>query len=78
VTQQSAGLYGKRMIPLNVNHSGLNKYSGETDESYLLVLPEIRRMVDGGNQVVNQRYAIQGMYNGDHKNRKRENANFLL
>ena len=38
------------MIFLDTDHSGLNKFGGEDNENVLLVLPEIRRMVEGGNE----------------------------
>jgi hypothetical protein len=60
VTPQSASLQGRRTIPLNTDHSGLNKYNGENDENFLLVLPEIRRMVRDGLQIVGKRFNVQG------------------
>jgi len=41
---------------LNTDHSGLNKFSGEGDENFALVLPEIRRMVEGGPSIVVERH----------------------
>lgn len=48
VGSQSASMVGKRMMFLNTDHSGLNKFSGEDDPNFALLLPEIRRMVEGG------------------------------
>ena len=60
MSQQSATQHGKRMIPLDTNHSGLNKFSGEDDKNFRLVLPEIRRMVEGGGLIVTERYRGNG------------------
>ncbi|EON65753.1 hypothetical protein W97_04992 [Coniosporium apollinis CBS 100218] len=60
VSAQSASLLGKRMMFLNTDHSGLNKFSGMDDENFALLLPEIRRMVEGGNSVVIDRHRRQG------------------
>ncbi|KAH6694360.1 P-loop containing nucleoside triphosphate hydrolase protein [Leptodontidium sp. MPI-SDFR-AT-0119] len=56
VSQQSATQLGRRMIPLDTDHSGLNKFSGEDDVNFERVLPEIRRMVEGGGSIVTERY----------------------
>jgi hypothetical protein len=56
VSQQSATHLGKRMIPLDTDHSGLNKFSGKDDENFELVLPEIRRMVEDGPSIVAERH----------------------
>ncbi|TVY71301.1 Protein SERAC1, partial [Lachnellula suecica] len=56
VKQQSASRLGKRMIPLDTNHCGLNKFSGEHDENFALVLPEIRRIVTHGPSIVAERF----------------------
>jgi hypothetical protein len=56
VSSQSASLLGRRSIFLNTDHSGLNKFSGEDDENFVLVLPEIRRMVESGLSVVAERH----------------------
>jgi hypothetical protein len=60
VSPQSASLLDKRKIFLNTDHSGLNKFSGEDDESFALVLPEIRRMVEGANSIVANRHRAKG------------------
>ena len=44
------------MIPLDTDHSGLNKFSGEDDVNFKRVLPEIQRMVKGGASIVTERY----------------------
>lgn len=41
---------------LNTNHTGLNKFSGEDDANFKLVLGEIRRLVDNGPKLVAERY----------------------
>ncbi|KFZ13047.1 hypothetical protein V502_06789 [Pseudogymnoascus sp. VKM F-4520 (FW-2644)] len=56
VTASSATLSGRRMIFLNTDHSGLNKFTGKNDENYAWVLPEIQRMVDNGPLIVTSRY----------------------
>ena len=45
VDYQSASLYGKRAIYLDTDHSGLNKFRGPNDENFLLLRPEIQRIV---------------------------------
>lgn len=60
VSAPSASLLGKRMMFLNTDHSGLNKFSGMDDENFALLLPEIRRMVEGGTSVVIDRHRRQG------------------
>lgn len=49
------------MIFLNTDHSGLNKFSGEDDENFALLLPEIRRMVERGPMIVADRHRTKGM-----------------
>ncbi|KAH6694361.1 P-loop containing nucleoside triphosphate hydrolase protein [Leptodontidium sp. MPI-SDFR-AT-0119] len=56
VNSQSASLLGKRMMFLDADHSGLNKFGGEDDDNFKLVLPEIRRMVKDGPSIVAERY----------------------
>jgi hypothetical protein len=60
VSSQSASLVGKRMMSLNTDHSGLNKFSGKDDENFKLVLPEIRRMVKDGPSIVAERHRAKG------------------
>jgi len=48
------------MIFLNTDHSGLNKFSGMHDENFALLLPEIKRMVDGGPSIVIDRHRRKG------------------
>ena len=43
---QSATLVGKRRMYLNANHSGLNKFRGEDDENFQLLLPEVKGIVE--------------------------------
>ncbi|KAL9099731.1 MAG: hypothetical protein Q9163_004809 [Psora crenata] len=51
VDDQSASLHGRRTIYLTTDHSGLNKFHGPQDENFLLLLPEIRRMVQEAPQI---------------------------
>lgn len=44
------------MMFLNTDHSGLNKFSGENDSNYMLLLPEIQRIVREGPAIVFERY----------------------
>jgi hypothetical protein len=60
VTESSASLTGRRMIFLHTDHSGLNKFSGENDGNFTLLLPEIQRMVDNGLSIVTSRYQANG------------------
>jgi len=53
------------MIPLDTDHSGLNKFSGEDDVNFKRVLPEIRRMVEGGGSIVTGRYRANGRLAAD-------------
>ena len=50
------------MIPLDTDHSGLNKFSGKDDENFKLVLPEIRRMVENGPSIVTERHRARGKW----------------
>lgn len=45
---------------MDADHSGLNKFSGKDDKNFNLLLPEIRRMVNGGPSVVADRYRQKG------------------
>ena len=56
VDHQSASLHGKRAIYLTTDHSGLNKFRGPEDENFLLVRPEIQRMVQTAPQTIKERY----------------------
>lgn len=60
VDTQSASLNGKRMMFLNTDHSGLNKFSGEDDSNYALLLPEIERIVREGPLVILDRQRGKG------------------
>lgn len=44
---------------LNTDHSGLNKFRGPDDENFLLVWPEIDRMVKKAPQKVKERYTCR-------------------
>jgi hypothetical protein len=48
------------MIPLDTDHSGLNKFSGEDDINFKRVLREIQRMLVGGGSIVTERYRANG------------------
>ena len=52
---QSASLNGKRAIYLNTDHSGLNKFRGLEDENFVLVCPEIQRLVRTAPQRIAER-----------------------
>jgi hypothetical protein len=60
VSSQSATLLRKRMMFLDADHSGLNKFSREDDDNFKLVLPEIRRMVNDSASIVATRYRAKG------------------
>ncbi|TVY32007.1 Protein SERAC1 [Lachnellula subtilissima] len=59
VSSQSATLLGKRMMFLDTDHSGLNKFSGSDDQNFALVLPELRRMALGGASIVADRHCAR-------------------
>ncbi|RDW70985.1 putative kinesin light chain 1 protein [Coleophoma cylindrospora] len=69
VNQQSARLLGKRAMFLETDHSGLNKFSGDDDENYTLVLSEIQRMVKDGPSRIIERYRVKGAKSNSHGNR---------
>jgi HEAT repeat protein len=54
VSSQSATLLGKRRLFLNTDHSGLNKFSGEDDENFVRLLPEIRRMINDAPLIIDR------------------------
>ncbi|KAF6234181.1 hypothetical protein HO173_007601 [Letharia columbiana] len=56
VNHQSATLLGKREIYLSTDHSGLNKFRSSDDENFLLVRPEIQRMVQKAPQRIEEQY----------------------
>ena len=41
---------------LNTDHSGLNKFCGPDDENFLLVWPEVNRMVKNAPQKAKERF----------------------
>ena len=45
---------------LDANHSGLNKFSGENDPNFELILAEIQRMVKDGRSIVDEHYRKKG------------------
>ena len=44
---------------LSTDHSGLNKFPGPDDENFLLVWPELNRMVKNAPQRIKERYACR-------------------
>lgn len=53
---QSASIPGKRMMFLDADHSGLNKFSGMEDENFNLLLQEIQRMATDGPSAIAGRH----------------------
>lgn len=49
------------MMFLETDHSGLNKFSGEDDSNYVLLRPEIERIVREGPSIVLERYRGKGL-----------------
>jgi hypothetical protein len=45
---------------MDADHSGLNKFSGCDDSNFMLLLPELRRMVEKSRSVVADRYRSNG------------------
>ncbi|KAG9239961.1 P-loop containing nucleoside triphosphate hydrolase protein, partial [Calycina marina] len=68
VSPQSASLVGKPMIFLDADHFGLNKFSGEDDENFRLVLPEIRRMIKNSGLIVTERHRVNDIRANSHGN----------
>jgi hypothetical protein len=60
VGTQSATLIGKKLMYMDADHSGLNKFSGRDEKNFLLLLPELCRMVDNSKSVVSCRMHAQG------------------
>ena len=60
MSPQSASLVGERIISLNTNYSGLNKFDRKDDENFKLTLPEIRRIVEDGPSIAAKRYRAKG------------------
>ncbi|KAF1951354.1 hypothetical protein CC80DRAFT_210229 [Byssothecium circinans] len=56
VSRQSATLVGQKMMYMDTDHSGLNKFSGADDRNFMLLLPELRSMVENSRSVVEERY----------------------
>jgi hypothetical protein len=57
---QSSTLVGQKLMYMDADHSGLNKYSGRDDSNFALLLPELRRMVENSGSVVADRYRSKG------------------
>lgn len=66
VTANSATFPGKRMMSLNRNHSGLNKFSGIDDPAFKSVLVELQHMVQEGLSVVEERL-VESIKPSQHK-----------
>ncbi|KAF2632596.1 hypothetical protein BU25DRAFT_487060 [Macroventuria anomochaeta] len=56
VSTQSAMLVGQKLMYMDADHSGLNKFSGVDDKNFMLLLPELRKMVENSGSVVADRY----------------------
>jgi len=48
------------MMFLDADYSGLNKFGGEDDDNFKLVLPKIRRIVEDRPSIVAERYRLKG------------------
>ena len=57
VDSQSASLNGKRSMYLTTDHSGLNKFYGLEDENFLLVLPEIQRIFQTAQIIIESQFS---------------------
>jgi hypothetical protein len=57
---QSATLINQKLMYMDADHSGLNKFSGRDDSNFMLLLPELRRMVENSGSVVADRYRSKG------------------
>jgi hypothetical protein len=60
VGRQSATLVGQKLMYMDADHSGLNKFSGRDDSNFTRLLPELRRMVENSALVVADRYSSKG------------------
>ena len=60
MSTQSATLVGQKLMYMDADHSGLNKFSGVDDGNFRLLLPELRRMVENSGSVVADRYRSKG------------------
>jgi hypothetical protein len=60
VSRQSATLVGQKLMYMDADHSGLNKFSGHDDSNFALLLPELRRMVENSGSVVADRHRSKG------------------
>ncbi|KAH7066288.1 hypothetical protein BKA63DRAFT_524118 [Paraphoma chrysanthemicola] len=56
VGTQSATILGKKLMYMDADHSGLNKFSGIDDKNFVRLLPELQRMVHNSDAVVKDRY----------------------
>jgi hypothetical protein len=57
---QSATLISQKLMYMDADHSGLNKFSGRDDNNFMLLLPELRRMIENSRSVVADRYRSNG------------------
>jgi hypothetical protein len=60
VSMQSATLVHQKLMYMDADHSGLNKFSGRDDSNFVLLLPELRRMVENSGSVVADRCRSNG------------------
>ncbi|KAF1364158.1 TPR-like protein [Lizonia empirigonia] len=56
VSTQSATLVGQKLMYMDADHSGLNKFSSIDDRNFMLLLPELQRMVKDSASVVADRH----------------------
>jgi hypothetical protein len=60
VGRQSATLVGQKMMYMDADHSGLNKFGGVDDRNFMLLLPELQNMIKNGSSMVAERYRSRG------------------
>lgn len=60
MSRQSATLVGQKLMYMDADHSGLNKFSGVHDANFKVLLPELQRMVEGSALVVADRHRSKG------------------
>jgi hypothetical protein len=53
---QSATLVSQKLMYMDADHSGLNKFSGPDDKNFKQLLPELQRMAKESASVVGKRY----------------------
>ncbi|KAJ8105940.1 hypothetical protein OPT61_g9872 [Boeremia exigua] len=60
VSTQSAAVIAQKMVYMDTDHSGLNKFSGADDRNFMLLLPELRKMVENSRSVVAEQFPSKG------------------